>query len=238
LDVPALAAEHDGKIRDVLINHAKDLGIDLKFIPPALHQSYEKIFQILKWNQKVWQTPLLGHHQLQNVALALETCELLKKRGLKISDQAMELGLKEVQWPGRFQIIQSNPLIVIDGAHNEDGLRGAIETWKEMFPEAPERLIFGVLQDKQVHVMAQMLDGWGKEIWLVKVNSNRSADPQDVLPLFQRTQVKTFDSLTKAWQEHRNNLPQKGTLVIGSLFLIGELLSLLQKKRHEVEVNG
>src|SRR5438876_2662207 len=83
------------------------------------------------------ETPLLGRHQLRNVALAIATAEELSKQRFAISPESIERGIRETRWPGRFQVIprtQSSPEFVLDVAHNPAGawaLRSTVSTCYE-----------------------------------------------------------------------------------------------------------
>lgn len=101
-------------------------------------------------------TPLLGIHQLDNAATALAAIDWLMKQGIAVSQQAAAIGLREVRWPGRFELLNRRPVLVVDCAHNENSvqrLRAALAGW---FPTPPWRrlaLIFGASADKDIDGM-------------------------------------------------------------------------------------
>ena len=91
--------------------------------------------------------PLLGYHQVQNAATAFSTIREARKQGIKFSDKAIEDGFTNVQWPGRFELISKDPIVILDSAHNQDSalkLRVAIDDY---LSEKPVILIFGVSED-------------------------------------------------------------------------------------------
>ena len=70
------------------------------------------------------ETPLVGRHQLRNVALAIASAEELARQGFPVTAEAIERGIRETHWPGRFQVIPAqdgSPEFVFDVAHNPDG---------------------------------------------------------------------------------------------------------------------
>lgn len=91
---------------------------------------------------------LKGSYQPYNAALVIESLEVLRKQGWQIDETALRAGLKKVKWPGRFEIIASNPTLIIDGAHNAQGAEALARSLKEYFPEQGVVFIMGVLEDK------------------------------------------------------------------------------------------
>ena len=71
---------------------------------------------------------LAGSYQPGNAALALETVEMLRAQGWSVSDDAVRAGLAAVRWPGRFELLCQDPIFLLDGAHNPDGVRAAVES--------------------------------------------------------------------------------------------------------------
>lgn len=98
--------------------------------------------------------PLLGAHQIQNAATAYAA---LKASGIESSDEAIQTGFSQVKWPARFEILQREPPIVIDSAHNRDSALRLRQTLDEYFPDRPVILIFCALEDKDILGMLEEL---------------------------------------------------------------------------------
>ncbi|WP_256026445.1 bifunctional folylpolyglutamate synthase/dihydrofolate synthase, partial [Paenibacillus polymyxa] len=95
------------------------------------------------------QTSLIGIHQRQNAALAILAAEWLNRlEAAAISEEAMRNGLKKASWPGRFERLQSRPLVFADGAHNEEGVETLIETIRQRFAGKNVHVVFSALKDK------------------------------------------------------------------------------------------
>ena len=101
--------------------------------------------------------PLLGDHQIDNAMTAYACIEELIKQGVKIGSDAVSEGFKNIKWPGRFEIINRKPLVIIDGAHNLDSFRKLSETIKKYLPEKKIILIFGASEDKAVESMLEII---------------------------------------------------------------------------------
>jgi dihydrofolate synthase/folylpolyglutamate synthase len=105
--------------------------------------------------------PLLGEHQAVNAATAYAA---LKASGLPISKDAIRKGFGEVSWPCRFEIVQREPPVILDSAHNPDSFEKLAQTLEDYFPGRPVILIFGSSEDKD---MAGMLKPLKKQLSLV-----------------------------------------------------------------------
>ena len=199
---------------------------------------------------------LLGAHQIENAACAVAAMDHIAwghARGFHPGShpngvsEFVTQGLAQTTWPGRFEILSECPLVVIDGAHNGAGMKMLVETWRAFlaakFGWKPEeidgraRLIFGSVADKDVTEMAQLLRPIAKEIVLVRLANERSADPRQLAPAFEGLPVTCYDSVSDAWQTTQESDPSSVTLITGSLFLVGEMLARRQGIGEEYRLN-
>jgi dihydrofolate synthase / folylpolyglutamate synthase len=112
-----------------------------------------------EWSPLELEIALLGQHQVENAAVAYATLNIARTKGLRIQDEDIQYGFKNVFWPGRFEVLHSNPVLIVDSAHNRDSalkLRLAIE---EYLPGKPVVLLFGASEDKDVEGMFAELLG-------------------------------------------------------------------------------
>ena len=101
---------------------------------------------------------LVGDHQCQNAAVVLQVIACLREKGYSIPVEAIRDGLESVHWPGRFEVISRKPLVIMDGAHNPDGIRALRHNLKEYCPGEKFVFIAGILKDKDYREMlGQML---------------------------------------------------------------------------------
>ncbi|NOQ18160.1 MAG: bifunctional folylpolyglutamate synthase/dihydrofolate synthase, partial [Dehalococcoidales bacterium] len=94
--------------------------------------------------------PLLGRYQLENAATAVAALEVLSAKGFSLSRDSITSGLAETSWAGRFQILNRQPLLVVDGAHNPDAARRLKQSLKEYFDFKQSILVMGASADKDV----------------------------------------------------------------------------------------
>lgn len=100
---------------------------------------------------------LLGTYQPKNASLVLDSIDILRTRGLKISEEAVRRGLAEASWPARFEVISTSPTVIFDGAHNAEGIGAATESIKHYFGDRRVVICTGVLSDKDYGEIARKI---------------------------------------------------------------------------------
>lgn len=128
------------------------------------------------------QIALAGLYQIQNACLAINCLEILKEN-YDITDEVIRTGLLHTVWQGRFEQICENPAVIIDGAHNPDGMRVFCESVRAYYGDYRKIGIMGVFADKDYHQMAEMLRGVFDLIYTIKPPTERG------LPAEQLAQV-------------------------------------------------
>ena len=109
---------------------------------------------------KTWRNlalPLVGEHQARNLALAVVAAQRLQEQGWKISDAAVELGLAQLRWPGRIEVLSRQPTVIVDAAHNWEAVAALLRTLDESFPARRRVLVFAATRDKDVLGMLRQL---------------------------------------------------------------------------------
>jgi dihydrofolate synthase/folylpolyglutamate synthase len=164
---------------------------------------------------------LQGSHQRMNAAIAKAA---IAKAGIEVSSHAVVNGLEQVYWPGRFQHVDDR--IVLDGAHNPAAIRRLIETWKECVTQDRASVLFGGLRDKDLENMIGALSPLAARFFIVPIRSQRAASTSEIerfvpklIPATQCTSAEEALNLARRFDDR--------ILVTGSLFLVGEVLSIL-----------
>jgi dihydrofolate synthase/folylpolyglutamate synthase len=162
------------------------VGIDVPF-EPLSHSLEGQSLQVVKPDGQPLRLtiPLLGQHQVINAATAYAALQAASESGLKVSEVAIREGFEHVFWPGRFEILQREPPVVIDCAHNRDSARRLRETLDEYFPTWPVVMIFGASEDKDVRGMFTELMPRLRQIIAVKSFHPRAMEPQLLVDLGQ-----------------------------------------------------
>lgn len=186
--------------------------------------------------QIVVQTPLVGRHQLRNIALAIATAEVLSHQGLPITPQTIEQGIRQTHWPGRFQVIPADrdePEYVFDVAHNPAGawaLRSALSTCYE---DRPMTFVFGAMRDKAIGEMAEILFPLAERVIATRADNPRSATPEEIREAAARTATDIEDTVDvpSALARARSLADSRGIVVItGSIYIVGEAMRALGVK--------
>ena len=195
--VPVFSAPWPAAARRILARRARALRCPWKIVRPLVPGRFS----------------LAGRHQRQNAALAVAAA-----RYFSFPEPVITRGLVQTRWPARFMVLRNNPRLVLDGAHNEQGVQAALETWRTRFKHGPERVIFGCLKDKAVASMVATIRRTGGEVWGVALPGPRGSDPLTwpVAP------DRYLHSVEEALAEER--ILPRNTLILGSLVMAGEVL--------------
>lgn len=174
---------------------------------------------------------LCGSYQFDNAVNVLSVIEILRSRGLHISDEAVAVGLKNVRWHGRFEVLCKDPLIVYDGSHNPAGIACAAESIGRYFGGGKVVLLIGVMADKDYHLYADMLGGYIHKAFTVKPDNPRSLDSDTLAAAFREKGIaaESFpvldDGVRAALDEaKKNRLP---LIALGSLYMYREFTAAL-----------
>ncbi|HZQ24738.1 MAG TPA: folylpolyglutamate synthase/dihydrofolate synthase family protein [Terriglobales bacterium] len=185
-------------------------------------------------NQIMVETPLLGRHQLRNVALAIAAAEELSKKGFYgITPEAIERGIRQTKWPGRFQVIPSGdggPEVVLDVAHNPAGAWALRSTLSTLYEDRRFIFVFGAMRDKAIREMAEILFPLADRVVATPADNPRSAAPDEIRQAASRISVDVEDAPNVASALDRAQaVAQSGDLVVvtGSIYIVGEAMRQL-----------
>jgi dihydrofolate synthase/folylpolyglutamate synthase len=171
--------------------------------------------------------PLLGAHQTINCATAIAA---LEASGLSVTPGQVHEGLVQTAWPGRFQIVNHDPTVVLDGAHNAAASERLAATLREHFAGRRLTLILGVLRDKNYDQMCQILAPLAGRVLCVPVNSERTSDPDELARWCKAANhsalITIARNLAEAYALARSENAEV-IVIAGSLFLVGEALDRL-----------
>lgn len=177
--------------------------------------------------------PLLGAHQAQNAVTAYTVLEKLQRMGWKIELENIQRGFSGVKWPGRFEILQHSPLVVIDSAHNLDSAEKLAQTVRDYLPGRPLTLIFGASEDKDVAGMFRVLAPISEKIIITQSVHPRSFDARQLGEIAKefsqhvRVEPKLNAALELVLQEAKRN---EVVLVTGSIFVAAGVRELMTEK--------
>lgn len=250
--LPKIAKEKAGIIKPgvpVVIGNITDDAFEV--IENTAHENMAKVyrlgthFTISKWQTtpnwgeqfnfedndiflKQQQIQMLGKHQVENAAVAIEAVKLFSHiRGLAVSHSQITKGLKQTFWAGRMEKISDSPFIVLDGAHNKPAVTALVQTLKDDFKGQPIQVLFAALKDKEIN---EMLDLFATvpELTLTATSFDypRAASAEEIAGQTSH-HVEVINDWRTALATLLNEVGSEGILLItGSLYFISEVRRL------------
>ena len=194
----------------------------------------DKPYQLLKYNNEIdILLPLLGEHQIINLSVAMQAIEVLNNKNIiDISIANIVKSIKNVSWKGRLEVLSNNPYVVIDGAHNIQGIKTLSRNIKKYFKYENLYLILGILADKDVEEMIKIITPMAKKVYSVTPNSIRgelAESLKDEVSKFNKN-CKAFDKYEEAYLEALNVGSEKDLILAsGSLYMIGDMRKIIRK---------
>ncbi len=180
------------------------------------------------------QTPLVGRHQLRNVALAIAAAVELNQQGFPgITAKTIEVGIRQTHWPGRFQMIAVRPgwpEMVIDVAHNPAGAWALRSALSERYPDRSLIFVFAAMRDKAISEMAEILFPLADRVIATMPENPRAATPQEIQRAASRTgaEIEAVENVERAVERARAVASAEAVIVVtGSIYLVGEVMRKL-----------
>jgi dihydrofolate synthase/folylpolyglutamate synthase len=230
--VPVVCGLPSGTARDVILKRARERGAPFISVfeePGALAarktaRGYRFSFH---WRDETYdfRPRLPGAHQGRNAAVALVAALSLRLAENRPAKRTIVRGIGRAEWPGRLEIVGRRPLIVLDGAHNEEAAR-AVGAYAAEFLPRPLTLVFAAMKDKDIRRLTRFLFPAAQTVVLTGLPMPRAASPDEVLRVsFRRPhRVLVEPAPAAALRRALHVTPRRGCiLVTGSLFLVGEV---------------
>ena len=171
--------------------------------------------------------PLAGQYQVENASMAIAAVELLNHMSYQISDANIVNGLKECRWPGRFEIVQKQPMVILDGAHNPNGVAQFTRNLKKLVPNKRIIAILGIFSDKDYHRILKSIVPFVDQLILTMANNPR-ATPTHILAeeagqYINPEKIIEKNTVDAAIQESFRIAQKDDVICItGSLYTVGE----------------
>ncbi|HTR26081.1 MAG TPA: folylpolyglutamate synthase/dihydrofolate synthase family protein [Terriglobales bacterium] len=180
------------------------------------------------------ESALVGRHQLRNTALAIAAAAELREQGFRsITARSIELGIRETWWPGRFQVVPARdgrPEFVLDVAHNPAGAWALRATLSAEYPERAVTMVFGVLRDKAVGEIAEVLFPIAERVIVTHADNPRSATVAEIREAARRTsaEIEEAENVVAALEKAERAAGPKGLVVVtGSIYIVGVAMRTL-----------
>ena len=189
------------------------------------------------YENTIFTIPFIAGYQVMNAALAVKTLEVLRDQA-EIPADAVRKGLEETRWQGRMETVL--PGVIVDGAHNEDGVEKFVETAEHFQKEYPLTLLFSAVEDKDYTDMIRTILGriHFRHVIVTQVGGCRKVPAEELARIFRQegcTSAKACGDAEEAFREALEEKEENGILFcVGSLYLVGKIKELLRKNKEEI----
>lgn len=203
-----------------IVNHESiDCGEEF-----SIHSSFGNVDNVI--------IRMVGQHQTENASLAVVAALILNKYySFNIDETQMKEGLLNSYWPGRFEVIHKSPLVIVDGAHNEEGITALVTELEKRYKQKNIHIIFTALGDKKLDAMIEKLDSIADEITFVSFNFPRAAKANELYQISRSINKQVNENWVEAISTEMKNITGDSVLIItGSLYFISEVKKYFHEK--------
>ena len=174
---------------------------------------------------------MFGQHQTENAALAVMAAILLgKEHSYLIEEHHIREGLQDAHWPGRFEFVSHNPILILDGAHNEEGVAALTAELAKRYQDKKIKLIFTALADKKLDEMIHLLDQVADEITFVSFDYPRATSVEVLFNLSGSAHKKMDEDWKQVLTSEYKSVKENEILVVtGSLYFISQVKHFLRE---------
>ncbi|MCQ2521191.1 MAG: bifunctional folylpolyglutamate synthase/dihydrofolate synthase [Lachnospiraceae bacterium] len=192
---PVILGMQSAEGEAVLRSKAAQMECPLYENKPYSAKCYKTKTQFSYEQYRNLEVALLGRHQAGNAVTVLETVRALQDQGISITEKAIRQGLSEVFWPGRMEIISEKPLIILDGAHNEDAALRLKDALIELTGEKPLVFIMGMFKDKDCERVAEIMAPLAAQIITITTNNpSRAMASHDLAELVRKYNLNVTEA--------------------------------------------
>lgn len=191
--------------------------------------------QTFRWKGAEYAIALLGRHQLYNAAVALTAVDALRERGWEISGEAVTSGLRLTRWPARLEVLQTEPLCILDGGHNPQCAQALTASLDELLPGEKVTFLMGVLADKDYPQIIDIILPYAARFVTLTPVSPRALSAEDLAAELRArgADAVACGDIAQGLRTAREAAGEDGALVIfGSLYLAGAVRTEFRKQQR------
>lgn len=181
---------------------------------------------VFSYRGENYRTGMTGTYQMANACLAIETCRCLAQH-FPLEPEQVILGIREAYWRGRFEVVCPDPLVLVDGAHNESGAKALAQSLQMLLPGHRVHGVMGVFRDKEYEKMAEILLPVLEDIVTVKAPGPRGLPAEELATVWRNagfSRVETAESVMEGLKKAMERCQEGEAIVIfGSLSLLSQL---------------
>ena len=237
-NVPVFSSNKEKIVKDIIEKVSKENNSEVFTLEDVEISSININDSFTEYNMRFYddnlekiKVNLIGYYQMYNSALSIMTILKLRDMGkMDISNENIKKGIENTFWPGRMEIVREKPKMLLDGAHNLDGIRNLTKNIS-LFKYNKLYIIAAILEDKEHKEMLKELSKYADEIVLVGIHTKRKTDPLILESEIIKSNVVV--SIIEDLEDAIKNVIQKTSdndfiIVTGSLYLISEIKEILK----------
>lgn len=219
--ITVVSPNQDLKTLQVISDRAEELGNKL-VVCKNLSKSYNG--KRFLYKDRLYELKLLGSHQVENAITAIETA-----KAIGVDDMTIAFGIKATVLPARFEVLSTKPVVILDGAHNQDGVKTLAKNVRHFLKGRKVVSVVAMMEDKQWQEGVIEIGGFSSTVIATKSSNPRSVDPAKVVPLLGCELDYDFKSAVRRGLELASSDPTGALLVCGSLYLASDVRDYLIK---------
>lgn len=176
--------------------------------------------------------PFPGSHQIENAVTALTALDELKEQGIRIPEKAIRQGFRNAKNPARCEIIAEEPLVLLDGCHNESSAKALAAVLKQYLNGKKIHALMGMMADKDIDAVLTALTPYLSSAVAVTPSNPRAMAAQELMEKIKKSGVPavSFDSVEEGYYFALNHTKEEEVLVVcGSLYLCADVYALFRK---------
>lgn len=238
--VPLISAVEQKEAQEILVETAAEKQAPLYLLGKDFHNvSYETLQSGEKFSLEMLTSTLtdllitmMGYHQVKNASLAAMAAVYLQQQGeAAIEEGHIRQGLRAAKWIGRFEKMSDNPLVIIDGAHNLQGVESLVSTLRLHYEDKNIHLIFSCLKDKDAKDMIEKLEEVAASLTFTSFDFPRAYGAKELYEIVQGDNISFEEDWQFALKEGKKRLQTGNDMLIvtGSLYFIAEVRQFLTK---------
>ena len=237
---PMVVYPQGPEVTRVIQNQADRVGAPLTLISQSdlTYNLTSDLLQDFEYKKVPYRISLLEDYQIYNALVAIEISFALQDAGWQISPKAIDQGLVETRWPGRFELVGSHPTMIVDGSHNDDGLQALLANLDRYFKKQTRIGIVGMLADKNVDSALSPLAKSFDRLYTVTPDSPRGMAASQMKE--KLTEMVPSPTRVIACENYNQALDQASQVaggddlivVFGSFYIVGKFRQMILARRN------
>ncbi|HAX72705.1 MAG TPA: bifunctional folylpolyglutamate synthase/dihydrofolate synthase [Firmicutes bacterium] len=231
--VPLFSSVEEPKLLDLFKSYCADLGSS--FVPalelyPVSNVQMTTELMTFDWPDLTGiELSMKGQHQIKNATLAYSIINFLKeKRIFNVSDVCLYRGIKEAYWKGRFEVLNDYPPVIIDGAHNQEGMKELCETVQSLYPHHQKHFVVSILGDKDCDEMFGMIREVADKVYFTTFDFHRAQSAESLFLSYGDNSAAYHENFEVVLEHLLSEIEDNDCLIItGSLYFISSVRKFL-----------